>query len=62
MYILIVVVTVRTLEKAKTTGSFGVESSDGKDSNYNETESDTSDLEGSVQPRRPKKQKIAAYH
>ncbi|XP_015837345.1 protein max isoform X1 [Tribolium castaneum] len=57
-----IAVTVRTLEKAKSTGSFGGESSDGKDSNYNETESDTSDLEGSVQPRRPKKQKIGSYH
>ncbi|XP_063918750.1 protein max isoform X2 [Zophobas morio] len=53
---------IRTLEKAKTTGSFGVESSDGKDSNYNETESDTSDMEGSVQPRRPKKLKVGSYH
>ncbi|XP_068895877.1 protein max isoform X2 [Tenebrio molitor] len=53
---------VRTLEKAKTTGSFGVESSDGKDSTYNETESDTSDMEGAVQPRRPKKLKVGSYH
>jgi Max protein len=53
---------IRTLEKAKTTGSFGVESSDGKDSTYNETESDTSDMEGAVQPRRPKKLKVGSYH
>lgn len=49
---------VRTLEKAKATGTFGVDSSDGKDSHYNETESDTSDMEGSVPLRRPKKMKV----
>lgn len=55
-------IIVRTLEKAKATGSFGVESSDGKDSSFNETESDTSDAEGAVQQRRPKKLKVGGYH
>lgn len=54
-------ILVRTLEKAKATGSFGVES-DGKDSSFNETESDTSDAEGAVQQRRPKKLKVGGYH
>lgn len=53
---------VRTLEKAKVTGSFGGVDADIKDSSFNETESDTSDIEGSVQPRRPKKMKVASYH
>lgn len=54
-------VLVRTLEKAKSSGSFGIESSDGKDSSYNESESDVSDVE-TVQPRRPKKLKVGGYH
>lgn len=50
--------TVRTLEKAKTTGAFGMENGDSKDI-YNETESDTSDMENSINShRRPKKMKI----
>lgn len=53
---------VRTLEKAKATGSFGVDTSDGKESSFNETESDTSDTEGALSQRRTKKIKIAAYH
>jgi len=52
---------IRTLEKAKSTGSYTVDA-DGKDSNYNETESDTSDMEGSINQRRVKKMKIGAYH
>ncbi|XP_018579356.1 protein max isoform X2 [Anoplophora glabripennis] len=53
---------IRTLEKAKVTGSFGGMDADLKDSTFNETESDTSDTEGSVQPRRPKKMKVGPYH
>lgn len=55
--------SVRTLEKAKATGTFKMESPDGKDEvSFNETESDTSDTEGSVQPRRHKKLKVGGYH
>lgn len=52
---------VRTLEKAKSTGSFNLDA-DIKDSVFNETESDTSDIEGSLQQRRPKKMKVGSYH
>ncbi|KAJ8962788.1 hypothetical protein NQ318_001187 [Aromia moschata] len=52
---------IRTLEKAKSTGSFTIDA-DVKDSVFNETESDTSDIEGSIQQRRPKKMKIGSYH
>ncbi|KAJ8972882.1 hypothetical protein NQ317_015787 [Molorchus minor] len=52
---------IRTLEKAKTTGSFTVDA-DIKDSTFNETESDTSDIESSLQQRRPKKMKVGSYH
>lgn len=58
----IVSFSVRTLEKAKVTGSFGGVDADIKDSTFNETESDTSDTEGSVQLRRPKKMKVGPYH
>lgn len=54
-------ISVRTLEKAKATGSFGLDA-DGKDNIFNETESDTSDVEGSLQQRRPKKLKVSSYH
>lgn len=50
------------LEKAKATGTFGLDSPDGKDSSFNETESDTSDTEGTVQPRKHKKLKVGGYH
>ncbi|XP_028129254.1 protein max isoform X2 [Diabrotica virgifera virgifera] len=46
---------IRTLEKAKTTGDI-------KDDVFIETESDTSDFEGSIQQRRPKKMKVVSYH
>ncbi|XP_017768175.1 PREDICTED: protein max isoform X2 [Nicrophorus vespilloides] len=49
---------IKTLEKAKEAGSFG----DGKNSSYNETESDTSDMEGQVNQRRTKKMKFTSYH
>lgn len=49
-------VLVRTLEKAKLTGSFNIDL-DIKDS-FNETESDTSDIEGSLQQRKSKKIKV----
>ncbi|CAH1109699.1 unnamed protein product [Psylliodes chrysocephalus] len=52
---------IRTLEKAKSTGSFNLDA-DIKDSVFNETESDTSDIEGSLQQRRPKKMKVGSYH
>ncbi|XP_025833758.1 protein max, partial [Agrilus planipennis] len=52
---------IRTLEKAKTSNSFGLENSVGKDSSFNESESDTSDTESSL-PRRHKKLKVGAYH
>ncbi|CAG9863242.1 unnamed protein product [Phyllotreta striolata] len=52
---------IRTLEKAKSTGSFNLDA-DIKDSVFNETESDTSDAEGSLQQRRPKKMKVGSYH
>ncbi|KAJ8910789.1 hypothetical protein NQ315_015130 [Exocentrus adspersus] len=52
---------IRTLEKAKVTGSFGGIDVDIKDSTFNETESDTSDIEGSIPQRRPKKMKVG-YH
>lgn len=51
------VVLVRTLEKAKLTGSFNIEF-DMKDPAFNETESDTSDIEGSLQQRKNKKIKV----
>lgn len=54
--------SVRTLEKAKTTGTFTLDAADVKDSSYNESESDTSDTETSVQPRRSKKLKVGGYH
>lgn len=53
---------IRTLEKAKATGTFSLDASDVKESNFNESESDTSDTESSVQPRRSKKIKVAGYH
>ncbi|XP_019866013.1 protein max isoform X2 [Aethina tumida] len=53
---------IRTLEKAKMSGTYSVGCSDGKDSSYNETESDTSDMEGSIQQRRPKKMKVGSCH
>ncbi|CAH1163852.1 unnamed protein product [Phaedon cochleariae] len=52
---------IRTLEKAKATGTFNLDV-DIKDSVFNETESDTSDIEGSMQHRRPKKMKVGSYH
>lgn len=54
--------SVRTLEKAKTSGNYGVEGGDGKDPTFNETESDTSDIEGTIHPRRPKKLKVGNYN
>ncbi|KAF7280950.1 MYC associated factor X isoform X2 [Rhynchophorus ferrugineus] len=45
---------IRTLENAKTTGIFDSDLAM-KEALYNETESDTSDMESSVQQRRPKK-------
>ncbi|XP_031347983.1 protein max isoform X2 [Photinus pyralis] len=48
---------IRTLEKAKTSGSFTLDASDLK-----ESESDTSDTDSSIQPRRLKKLKVSAYH
>lgn len=56
-----VIVLVRTLEKAKVSGNYGMES-DVKDSSYNETESDTSDMEGTIHQRRSKKLKVANYN
>lgn len=53
---------IRTLEKAKSSGSFGTDSSDGKDSNFNESESDNSDLEGSLRQRKNKKMKLENFH
>lgn len=52
---------IRTLEKAKSTGSYNIDA-DIKDGIYNETESDTSDNEGSILQRRPKKMKVGSYH
>ncbi|CAH2009164.1 unnamed protein product [Acanthoscelides obtectus] len=52
---------IRTLEKAKSTGSFGMDS-DAKDSIFNETESDTSDADSGVPQRQTKKMKIGSYH
>jgi len=52
---------IRTLEKAKATGTFTLDA-DMKDSSYNESESDTSDMESSVLPRRSKKIKVSGYH
>lgn len=52
------ILSVRTLEKAKATGTFRLESPDGKDSSFNETESDTSETEETLQPRRHKKIKV----
>nr|CAD7453584.1 unnamed protein product [Timema tahoe] len=60
---------IRTLEKAKATGNYAVESSEvalvnshsGSISSYpQETESDTSDSETAHKTRRPKKLKVAA--
>lgn len=48
---------IRTLEKAKTSGSFNLDAADLK-----ESESDTSDTDTSVQPRRLKKMKVSVYH
>ncbi|XP_023024575.1 MYC associated factor X [Leptinotarsa decemlineata] len=54
---------IRTLERAKATGSFNIDLDDDlKDSVFNETESDTSDIEGSLQQRRHKKMKVGSYH
>ncbi|CAH0551828.1 unnamed protein product [Brassicogethes aeneus] len=55
------IVLVRTLEKAKMSGTYNL-GSDSKDSIFNETESDTSDMEGTVQQKRPKKMKVGTYH
>ncbi|KAL3289225.1 hypothetical protein HHI36_003659 [Cryptolaemus montrouzieri] len=52
---------IRTLEKAKSTGTFSIDSGD-RDNSYNETESDTSDGEVAIQQRRTKKMKVSAYH
>nr|CAH7730337.1 unnamed protein product [Callosobruchus chinensis] len=52
---------IRTLEKAKATGSFGVDS-DTKDSIFNETDPDTSDTDSGVPQRQPKKMKVGSYH
>lgn len=57
----LLIVVVRTLERAKVSGNFGIET-DVKDSSYNETESDTSDMEGMTHQRRPKKLKVANYN
>lgn len=48
---------VRTLEKAKLTGTFNIDI-DIKDTSFNETESETSDIEGSLQQRKTKKIKV----
>ncbi|KAK9709337.1 Helix-loop-helix DNA-binding domain [Popillia japonica] len=53
---------IRTLEKAKAAGTYRMDHLDGKDSNFNETESDTSDMESTVNHRRPKKLKTTLYH
>lgn len=50
---------IRTLEKAKSTGVFDSDLAM-KEALYNETESDTSDMEGSVNQRRPKK--LKSFH
>lgn len=50
---------IRTLEKAKSTGVFDSDLAM-KEALYNETESDTSDMEGSVHQRRPKK--LKSFH
>lgn len=50
------------LERMRATGTYRMESPDGKDSSFNESESDTSDAEDTVQPRRHKKLKVGAYH
>lgn len=56
-------IPVRTLEKAKASGNFAVESNEGKDMTYpHETESDTSDTDAAVQTRRPKKLKVTGHH
>lgn len=44
------------------TGNFGIEGGDVKDGSYNETESDTSDMEGTIHQRRPKKLKVGNYN
>lgn len=62
MLINIIYVLVRTLEKAKAAGTYRMDHLDGKDSNFNETESDTSDMESTVNHRRPKKLKTTLYH
>lgn len=55
---------IRTLEKARATGNFPVDTGDSKvDIGYPpETESDTSDTETAVQTRRPKKLKVSGAH
>lgn len=50
---------VRTLENAKSTGIFDNDL-EMKEVLYNETESDTSDMESSIQQRRPKK--LKSFH
>lgn len=55
-------VSVRTLEKARVTGNFTMDTGDGKDGFPHETESDTSDTETAVQTRRPKKLKVSGAH
>lgn len=52
--------SVRTLEKGKASGNFNID--DGKDGFPHETESDTSDTDTAVQPRRPKKLKVTGHH
>ncbi|KAK9891182.1 hypothetical protein WA026_013498 [Henosepilachna vigintioctopunctata] len=51
---------IRTLEKAKSTGTFSLDSGD-RDNSYNESESESSEEETTVQQRRNKKMKISAY-
>lgn len=60
---LVNLILVRTLEKARASGNFAMESNDPKDLGFpHETESDTSDTDATVQPRRPKKLKVTGHH
>jgi len=52
---------IRALEKMKATGQYKIEHQD-RDHTFHESESDTSDMESAVQPRRPKKMKMSQYH